>query len=285
VGITLSQWCATGGAFYHRGHRIFTRTGGQRTAPALLLIHGFPTASWDWSEVWGPLSERYRVLTLDMIGFGFSDKPRDYPYSILDQADLFEAFLRAEGVTHYQILAHDYGDTVAQELLARQEDDGDRPRLERACFLNGGLFPEAHRPLLMQRLLASPAGAIVGALASRTSLAASMRMIFGRDTPPDEQTLDAFWQLLTYHDGTRVLHRLIGYMAERRQYRERWVGALQRATVPCRVICGADDPISGEHMVQRYRALVPGADTVLLRGVGHYPQVEAPADVLRAFQR
>lgn len=281
--LSIAQWCAAGGSFEHRGQRIFTRTGGRPDAPVLLLIHGFPTASWDWALLWDTLIARYRVLTLDMVGFGFSDKPAGYAYSILDQADLCENFLRANKVERYDILAHNYGDTVAQELLARQGDQGDRPHLASVCFLNGGLFPESHRPLPMQRLLASPAGGFVGALASRKSLEASMRSIFGRQTPPDDETLDGFWHMMTYNGGTRVLHRLIGYMAERRQHRERWVGALQRATVPMRVIDGAADPVSGAHMVQRYRALVPAADTVLLESIGHYPQIEAPHAVLDAY--
>ena len=54
-----------------------------------------------------------------MIGFGWSDKPRNYAYSIMDQADLHEGLLSDLGVRKALVLAHDYGDTVAQELLAR----------------------------------------------------------------------------------------------------------------------------------------------------------------------
>jgi len=72
-------------------------------------------------------------------------------------------------------------------------------------------------------------------------------------------------------------------MEERRQKRERWVGALRSTRVPLRVIDGPEDPVSGAHMVERYRELVPNPDTVLLPGIGHYPQVEDPQGVLRAF--
>ena len=61
-------------------------------------------------------------IAADFLGFGFSDKPRNYPYSILDQADLLEALLREKGITHVHIISHDYGDTVAQELLARFQE-------------------------------------------------------------------------------------------------------------------------------------------------------------------
>lgn len=87
-----------------------------------------------YSTIWAPLTERWRVITLDMLGFGFSAKP-NAPYSILRQADLFEARLRELGIGEYHVLAHDYGDTVAQELLARKSVS---PRILSMCFLNGG---------------------------------------------------------------------------------------------------------------------------------------------------
>jgi len=283
MGMTIVDWRNAGACFEHRGHRIFWREEGLPDAPVLLLIHGFPTASWDWEAVWPGLAERYRLLTLDMIGFGFSDKPLDYSYSILDQADICEALLRERGVDRYHVLAHDYGDTVAQELLARSVEAGDRPALQSVCFLNGGLFPETHRPVLIQKLLLSPIGPLVARLTNRKAVARNMRRIFGPRTQPDAAVIDAFWELMAMHDGLKVFPQLIGYMPERRLRRERWVGALQAASVPLKLIDGTDDPVSGAHMVQRYRELIARPDITELPGIGHYPQIEAPREVLAAY--
>ncbi len=92
-----------------------------------------------------------------------------------------------------------------------------------------------------------------------------------------------FWSLIDCHDGTRILHKLIAYIPQRRRMRERWVAAMQQDEVPLRVIDGEIDPISGAHMVERYRELVPHADTVLLANIGHYPQIEAPVQVLKHY--
>jgi pimeloyl-ACP methyl ester carboxylesterase len=281
--LSLAEWEAGGGSTTHRGHRIFTRSEIGSGRDALVLIHGFPTASWDWEALWPELAKRFDVYTLDMIGFGFSAKPTDYAYSILDQADIFEAFLRDRGVAAYHVLAHDYGDTVAQELLARQGEPGERPELRSVAFLNGGLFPETHRPVLIQRLLLSPLGPFIARQTSRARMAQNMRGIFGPATQPDEQLLDAFWSLLTRENGVAVMPKLIRYMVERRQQRARWVGALERARIPLKLIDGAADPISGRHMAARYEELVPRADVTLLDGIGHYPQVEAPSEVLTHY--
>lgn len=279
---SLRRWQDSGRYFLYKGHRIFTQQGGNPAGETLLLIHGFPTASWDWEAVWPALSQDFRLVTLDMIGFGFSDKPPHHDYSIFDQADLFEAFLKAEGIVSAHVLAHDYGDTVAQELLARHNDSRLSFELNSVCLLNGGLFPETHRPLLVQKLLLSKAGPLVAKLVSRSGMNASMKKIFGRDTQPSPELLQAFWALLVFNDGRRVMPRLIRYIEERRRHRERWVGALQKAQVPLRLVNGVVDPISGAHMVQRYRELVPAADVVELPGIGHYPQVEDAAAVSRA---
>lgn len=274
--ITLADW-EQGGTFRTlHGHRIFCRDGGAATAPVLVLIHGFPTSSWDFEALWGPLTERYRVITLDMRGFGFSAKP-GLAYSIGAQADLFERRLEELGITEYHVLAHDYGDTVAQELLAREA------KLKSVCFLNGGLFPETHRPLFIQKLLLSPLGRFIARMSSRARFEANMRSIFGKDTPPSREFIDGFWGLLQRDDGLGAMARIIHYMPERAAKRERWVGAIQRTAVPLKLIDGASDPVSGAHMVARYRELVPKPDVTVLETIGHYPHVEAPQAVLEAY--
>ena len=91
------------------------------------------------------------------------------------------------------------------------------------------------------------------------------------------------WQLMIFNDGLSVMPSLIGYMAERREHRDRWVGALRQSKVPIRLINGLRDPISGAHMVARYRELIRQPDIVALPDVGHYPQVEAPDAVVEAL--
>jgi pimeloyl-ACP methyl ester carboxylesterase len=277
--VTLAAWRAAGATFSWRGHAIFTRSDG--AGEPLLLIHGFPTASWDWHPLWAPLAARFRLITLDMLGFGFSAKPRDHAYRIVDQADLYEAALAREGVTRLRVLAHDYGNTVAQELLARQRDGALATRIEAVVFLNGGLFPEAHHPLMMQRLLASRLGPVLVKLSGYRTFARSLRRIWG-ERPPPEDELRAMWELVTHNDGVPVLPKLLGYLAQRRANRARWVGAVTEAGVPLRLIDGLRDPISGTSLVARYRQLVRDPDVVELPAVGHYPQLEAPDAVLAA---
>jgi pimeloyl-ACP methyl ester carboxylesterase len=284
--MTLDQWHARGRYMDFGPHRIFCVDSAldDRTRPALLLIHGFPTASWDFAKLWPVLAERFRVLAADMLGFGFSSKPRRHAYSIMEQADVMEAVLAHHGIDRHHVLAHDYGDTVAQELLARDSARAEG-RLASVCLLNGGLFPETHRARFVQRLLESPLGPLVARLSNRRAFARSMTAVFGPDTPPSASELDAFWTLATHEGGHRLAHELIHYMADRRRHRERWVAALRDAACPLALIDGSADPVSGAHMVARYRELVGKGYVAELPGIGHYPQVEAPELVLEHYAR
>jgi pimeloyl-ACP methyl ester carboxylesterase len=283
--MTTEEWQCQGRAFTYRGHDVFYRDDGR--GDVVLCVHGFPTASFDWSRVWPRLRQRFRLVAPDMIGFGFSAKPRDYPYSIRDQASLHEALLARLGVARVHVLAHDYGDTVAQELLARHEErrvaGRDGIALRSVCFLNGGLFPETHRARPIQRLLAGPLGPLIGRLFSEKRFAKSFAAVFGRATQPSAEELREFARLVRFNNGPRIAHKLIGYMEERRRNRERWVGVLETTRVPLRLVDGPEDPVSGRHMAERYEALVPAPDVVLLEGVGHYPQVEAPDRLVDAY--
>jgi pimeloyl-ACP methyl ester carboxylesterase len=283
---SLSRWKSAGRIFRHLGQEIFYRDDG--CGPVLLCIHGFPTASYDWHAVWRGLTERFRLIAPDMIGFGFSSKPRYYGYSIADQATIHENLLAQLGVKSCHVLAHDYGDSVAQELLARFEErrrtGADGLELRSLALLNGGLFPETHRARLIQKLLLTPFGPVLSRLSSSRSFARSFSAVFGPNTRPSPEALEEFWALVSYNDGHRIAHELILYIEERRKNRGRWVGALQRTSVPLRLINGPEDPVSGKHMAERYRELIPNPDIVLLPNIGHYPQVEDPAGVLTALR-
>ncbi len=278
----LQEWISRGETRRLAGRLVFVRSEVTAGRPPLLLIHGYPTASYDWVRVWPRLAARSSLHALDLLGFGRSEKPRDTDYPITLQADLCMALLDDAGVTNAHVLAHDYGDTVAQELLAREREG--RLRIASMVFLNGGLFPETHRARPIQKLLANP---LLGPLLTRVMdyprFERTMCSIAGRE-PPGREELQDLWVLVEHDGGREALARLISYMAQRRRNRPRWVGALVESRVPRRLICGVVDPVSGRHLAERYRDLVPDPDIVLLEGVGHYPQLEAPDLVVDAYE-
>ncbi len=250
----------------------------------LLLIHGFPTSSYDFAPMWNALRVKYRLVTLDMLGFGFSDKPNHRQHTIHQQADLFESLIKKLELKSFHVIAHDYGVSVAQELLARQLESTGAGNWRSCSLLNGGLFPETHRALFIQKLMLSPLGPVINRFAGFEQFSKSFSRVFGSDTQPTESELREFWEAISFNNGRHVFHNLITYMADRRQHRARWVDALRNSNVPMALINGSVDPVSGAHLVTRYKELNCRLDFLKeLPTLGHYPHVEDPKAVTIAI--
>jgi pimeloyl-ACP methyl ester carboxylesterase len=282
----LAQWKNSGEYFAYGDHPIFYRRNFSDKDGVTLLLHGFPTSSFDYHKIWNDLSEKFPLLAYDMIGYGFSAKPVDFGYTTFDQADTLQVLLEGLKIKKVDILAHDYGNTITQELLARAEENRLNFTIESICMLNGALFPETHRPVLAQKILISPVGFLFAKLLTEKRFEQSLSAIFGKDTKPAKEELEDFRAVFTYNKGKRIAHKLIRYMRERKIYRERWVGALERmlkTQIPFRFINGLDDSVSGAHLVARFREIMPQTDIIELPGIGHYPHFECPEKILKLY--
>jgi pimeloyl-ACP methyl ester carboxylesterase len=271
--ISLDEWHAGGERKHLAGHRIFVRQDGPVDGPPVTLVHGFPTSSHDWVFVLPTLLDGgYRVTMLDLLGFGASDKPRPYDYTLVEQADIVEAMWADLDIGTTALVAHDYGVSVAEELLAR-----DSTRITSMTWLNGAIYPDLHRPTAGQQALAGPEGEAIAALMNEELFTGALREVFGR--PVSDEVLHELWLAIQRNDGVLVAPALLNYMAERRTNAERWVSALEGYPGPQTFIWGPADPVSGGHVAERIAERLPHADLHVLDGpppVGHYPQVEAP---------
>ncbi|WP_338673508.1 alpha/beta hydrolase [Streptomyces sp. SCSIO 30461] len=282
---TADQWYAGGTRLTLNGragsHELFVRQDGPPNGAHVTLLHGFPTSSHDWSVTAPALAESgHRVTTLDLLGFGHSDKPRKHMYSLLEQADLVEDLWSLLGIGDTALVAHDYGVSVAQELLARNPQ-----RITAMAWLNGGLYPDLHRPIRIQRLLHSPLGPLLAPLISERGFRASMRRILNR--PVSDLDLHAMWNCVAHDRGHLLAPGLLRYIDERRMHQARWISALETRQGPTLFVWGPDDPVSGAHVLARIRERMPHATVTELAGppaAGHYPQVEAPDETVSALR-
>lgn len=280
--MNLTDWQKSGKYFDFKDFPIFYQQS-RASDEVLLCLHGFPTSSHDYHKIWNYLTERFAVLSYDLIGYGFSAKPVNFDYTTFNQVDVLQSLLKHLKVRKVHILAHDYGNTITQELLARAGESRLDFTIESICLLNGALFPETHRPVLAQKILISPLGFLFGRLISNARFKRSLANIFGRKTQPTEAELDDFVKVFDFNDGRKIAHKLIRYMTERAKYRERWVGALQKTTIPLRFINGLADPVSGAHLVRRFREIMPHTDIIELVDIGHFPHFEVSTETLKYF--
>jgi pimeloyl-ACP methyl ester carboxylesterase len=260
---------------------IFVRRLG--SGPAMTLLHGFPSSSHDWAKVAPALAARHSLLLFDFLGFGASEKPREHDYSLHEQADLVEALWAREGVDTTLLVAHDYAVSVAQELLARRAEGKLAVDVRALALLNGGLYPDLHRPQPTQTaLLDAEHGPRIGELMNEQLFVQGLRPTFAPDFDAARDSAD-IWRSMKRDDGQRITHLLIRYMTDRERHEQRWVAALEQTDVPLSFVWGMLDPVSGAHMAKRIAARLPAAPRLELTDVAHWPQLEAPARVVGAL--
>uniref|UniRef100_A0A3P8S734 Mesoderm specific transcript n=1 Tax=Amphiprion percula TaxID=161767 RepID=A0A3P8S734_AMPPE len=284
----LQKWHSAGEVFHFRGRNIFYRDsyGALGSSDVVILLHGFPTSSYDWSKIWDPLTQRFhRVIALDFLGFGFSDKPRPHRYSIFEQASVVEALVAHLGLSNQRVnvVSHDYGDTVALELLYRYQSTSSH----RTVLFPTGIFPETQYPRLLQTLLkdSSFLAPILTRLTNYVIFQKGIGEVFGPYTQPTDAEFWDMWTGLRYNDGNLVLDSILQYINQRLKHRERWVGALTSTYVPLHMIYGPLDPVNPHpQFIRLYQKLVQRSTiTVLDEHISHYPQLEDPTGFLNAY--
>lgn len=263
------------------GHLIKTGVGSifVRAAagggPTILLLHGYPSSSFDYRMVVPHLDGRAWV-TMDFLGFGLSGKPRPHRYSLLEQADLVQTVVAGETSGPVVLIAHDMGTSVATELLARDLEGRLPFDLQRAVLTNGSVILERASLRPIQNVLRGPLGPLAARLANRRMFTKGFAESFSAAHPLSEEEATAQWELLEHNGGHRIAHLLISYLDERVKYAERWHGAVRDWAKPLSFLWALDDPVATPNVLDGLRLLRPAADVVELPGVGHYPQVEVP---------
>ena len=280
--MNTTEWKESGHFFQFEEYDIFFKDNGNVNKPSLVLLHGFPTSSWDYWKMWKLLDAQFRLISLDFLGFGFSTKPLDIEYTFFQQTDITQALLQHLNVEDYHVIAHDYAVTVAQELLVRK-NEGKNNGLQSICFLNGGLLAEVIQPIFIQKLILSPLGKLTPFFLGKNSLRKNFKKIFGPDTQATEDEIDEFWKLLSSNKGTHAFPLIIKYMNERKKYRDRWCVPLENPNIPVILINGNQDPISGKNITDRYLEINPKGKVINMPNIGHYPNTEAAEKVVRYY--
>lgn len=273
------RWLAQGRHVDIDGRRVFLVERGQ--GPAVLLMHGFPTSCYDWRGVMDGLAG-YRCLAFDFPGYGLSDKPAAYSYSLFQQADVVEALASTLGIAEAHVVSHDMGTSVHTELLARTLEGRLGFRIASSTFLNGSMLMDMATITPFQQLLASNQTlpqAIAICEAMSVNYVDGLKSIMKRPQSLSEEDAAVMQDLLLYQEGNRRIPALAGYMRERYVHKERWIGALKRTSSPVQFVWADGDPIANVEMGRALSREVSQARYVELAGLGHFLLMEDPPAV------
>lgn len=273
----LSAWKARGRGLDTSWGEIFcVDIPGPEDQPPALVLHGFPSSSFDWHLVVDHLAAERRVVLFDDLGFGSSDKP-DRPYTMRLQADVAEAVAAAHGLDRVVLVSHDMGDTVGGELLARSMEGALDFQVVGRLLTNGSIYIDmAHLTAGQQLLLSLPDERLAPGLVGPDGYRAGLADTCAPAHRPNDAELDAQWELQSHAGGELLLPRLIRYVEERRREERRFTGAIEAHPSPLAVLWGTEDPVAVVEMVDVLHRARPDALVARLDGVGHYPMIEVP---------
>ncbi|MGQ0805580.1 MAG: alpha/beta fold hydrolase [Actinomycetota bacterium] len=275
----VAEWEREGSYHEVSGERVFVvdRTAERDELEPVLVLHGFPTCSYDWRGPLERLGRRRRVVIPDYPGFGLSAKP-DRRYSLFEQADVVAALMAELGLTEVALVTHDLGDSIGAELLARSLDGDLACEILRRVITNGSIYMELVQLSDGQQLLLALPDEMLpaGQAPDQGAIAGALRGTLAPDASVDDAELAALAELVVHEGGNRLLPRTIRYIEERRKHESRWYGAIERHASPLTIVWGDADPIAVWPMAERLHAARPDATLVRMEGIGHYPMLEAP---------
>lgn len=278
----VAAWRAGGRILPVRGHDMFVVDRPGPAGALIVILHGFPGSSFDWSTVLPRLAEHRRVIATDMLGYGFSAKPHG-GYSLFTQADLLLDVIRALEVSSCVLVAHDMGDTVAAELLHRHNANASPIAFEQVILTNGSIFIDMAHLTRGQRLALAMPNRPLPLPAPDWLLRRSLADSFAPASPPPAGALEEMTALIKHGGGARLLPLQIRYLQERREHQSRWTDGLVGFEGPILALWGELDPIAVLSMPYRLQDLRPATRVITWPDTGHWPSIEQPARLAAAI--
>jgi len=254
------------------GVRVHYQEAGDPKAPALVLIHGFASSTLVWSKVFLRLAEAgFRVIAVDMLGFGYSGKPRNGEYTIAGQASLLVGLLDRLQINRATLVGSSYGGAVSATCAL------DYPQRIDKLVLIGTV--NNNRPLgyKLMRVFSSPVfGDVVSPLliGSRRLLRRRMKRVYDRhEWVLDERRVDARHLPLRASGTQRAIIRTVrGWDAERISREAHLI------TQPTLLLWGENDREIPLADGERLHELIPGSRLIVFLNCGHLPHEEYPEE-------
>ena len=280
----LKKWREEGQILELQGKKIFVHDQGPKVDDAVFIVHGYPGSSWDFQGVVERIGDKARTVVMDMRGFGLSEKPLEGTYqenyTLELQADLYVALAQKLGLKSVILVAHDMGQTVGLELMARFEESRTPFRIRHAILLDGSTLVDMIQLQPFQtQLLAQPAVAYDDDMAWQ-DIVDLFPGTFGKET----KARDDFDEIVTcmshqidYDHGSRVVGSIGHYLKERKEEFARWSRTLFTFKhAPMTVIWGVQDPVALIAMADRIKKERPVTDLYKYEDSGHWPSIECP---------
>lgn len=254
------------------GYKMFYREAGDRNAPTIVLLHGFPSSSHMYRDLIPKLADKLHVIAPDYIGFGYSDAPKsgDFTYTFDNLAAQVEALLFGVlGLKKFSIYVQDYGAPVGYRIAAKHPE-----AIEAIVVQNGNAYAEgigsgfdAMKPFWANRN-AETEKPVRGLLTLETT---TFQYTHGtknsKQISPDNWTFDQLFLDRPGNDAIQ-LDLLYDYQSNLGHY-DKWHEFFRKNQPPMLIVWGKNDPFFTVEGAKAYQRDLPKAELILL-DTGHF---------------
>jgi pimeloyl-ACP methyl ester carboxylesterase len=254
------------------GYKMFYREAGDRSAPTIVLLHGFPSSSHMYRDLIPKLADQLHVIAPDYIGFGYSDAPKagDFSYTFDNLAAHVEALLLSViGLKKFSIYVQDYGAPVGYRIAARHPE-----AIEAIVVQNGNAYVEgigsgfdAMKPFWAKRNAETEKPVRALLTLETTAFQYTHGAKNSKQISPDNWTFD---QIFLDRPGNAAvqLDLLYDYQSNLGHY-DRWHEYFRKNHPPMIILWGKNDPFFTVEGAQAYQRDLPKAELILL-DTGHF---------------
>jgi pimeloyl-ACP methyl ester carboxylesterase len=272
----ITSWKSNGKYLKIGKYSIWYLDHNPAAKDVICVLHGYPTCSFDYKHLLAHFPN-YRIILHDHLGFGFSDKPSPEDYLLVDQADRALALYNFLGVKNISLFAHDYGTSIATEIIARDNEGMLSINIENVILSNGSMLIDMSQLRPIQKMLKHRfLGPIVAKLATEKTFIRNMKNIWSDASTINVEELKVLWSLLKLNGGRKVLPKITSYIDQRYENYARWIGALKETEKNILILWAEDDPVAVIEMANVLEGFIKHNKKIIIPNSGHYPMIETP---------
>lgn len=268
-----SHWFSVG---KHRMHYLDEGKGD-----CILFVHGTPSWSFDFRNIIKSLRNHYRCIAADHIGFGLSDKPADYDYTIQQHCNTLQNFILEKQLKDITLVVHDFGGPIGLHFAIKHPE-----RIKRIVILNSWMWSsEGEKDYLkLKKVLRSP---VLPFLYKYFNFSA--RFILPKSFGNNKLPVALRAQYTRPFNNCRERYGTIAFaqslLNDQQWFESLWQSKETIAQKPVLFIWGMKDPVIRPHYLAKFQSGFPRSISLELHGCGHFPQEEQPVEVSDAIQK
>ena len=266
--------------FDYHGIKINYYAAGQ--GPPILLLHGFGACAYSWRYLIPPLAEQHRVFTLDLKGYGFSDKPADGHYAVSDQADMVADFIRRQDLRDLVIMGHSMGGgvTLMTYLKLRETDPG---RIQKLVLIDSAGYPQKMPKFIALAKVPGLSTVLSQGLPPRFATALVLKKCYYNKDAVTEEQIDTYAYFGSLPGAAAAVSQTARQLVPEDQDMEALIAQYKTIKAPVLIIWGREDEVVPLEVGENFKRDLPDSQLVVLPHCGHIPLEEEPQATRQAI--